>query len=103
MAHAQSKRFEAALRIPERHPRRQANYQIENATTLFAAPRLMHADQAAVQRSRSKRDVTLSIRSRLDQLLFFGNGRRQIGVGKQRDITARGLKPEPHCSAFAEI
>src|ERR1044072_6767028 len=102
-AHAHAKSFEAALRVPERHSRGQTNNQIKDASTLFAAPRLVHYDQIAVQRSRSERDATLPVLNRLDQLFLFGNGRRKIGVGKQRDISARSQQAESDGSPLAEI
>src|SRR5262245_21923047 len=43
--------LEAALRIPERQPRRKANDEIKNPSALFTPPRLMDADQLAVQRA----------------------------------------------------
>ena len=50
-ARAQAKRLEAALRIPEGQSRHQSHGQIKDPPTLFAPPRLMHPDQAAVQRA----------------------------------------------------
>src|SRR5215218_7349460 len=37
-AHAHSKRFEPALRVPERHSRGEAYDEIEDASTLLATP-----------------------------------------------------------------
>jgi predicted component of type VI protein secretion system len=66
-------RFEAALRVPERQPGRQTNDEIENSAALFAAPRLMDADQFAVEGARAKRHVALPvIANRIDQFRSFG-------------------------------
>ena len=50
-AHIHAKGFEPALRVPVRQAGCRANYQIENATALFAAPGLMCANQAAIKRA----------------------------------------------------
>src|SRR5689334_1143454 len=48
-ADVHTKCLEAALRIPEWKPRRQAHDEIDNAPSLLAPPGLMHADQTSVE------------------------------------------------------
>src|SRR5207253_6349465 len=51
-ANAHAECFKSALCIPERQPGSQPHNQIENSSSLFATPWLMHAYQAAIERSR---------------------------------------------------
>src|ERR1700675_937323 len=81
----QPERFETALRIPERHSSCQAHDQIENATGLFASPRLPDADQLAIERARTKGKIDISIRNRLDHFRNFAQRRGKIGVKEQSD------------------
>src|SRR5258707_5674704 len=50
-AHVHAKGFEPALRVPVRQSGSRAHDEIENAPALFAAPRLMCANQAAIERA----------------------------------------------------
>src|SRR5467141_4178377 len=56
-AHIETKSLEPALRIPKRQASRDAHEQIERAASLFASPRLMDANQSAIQGARPKRNV----------------------------------------------
>src|SRR5438105_15329471 len=51
-AHIETKSLEPALRIPKRQASRDAYEQVERAASLFASPRLMDANQSAVQGAR---------------------------------------------------
>src|SRR5213075_166020 len=48
-ANTHAKGFETTLRVPERQTGRQADDEIENASTLFAPPWLMHPNQLSFQ------------------------------------------------------
>ena len=82
---------------------RQTHGQIEDASTLFASPRLMHANQTSVKRSRAKRHIAFARHDRFDQFRRFGNRRRKIGIGKQGYVTARSQQSQPDCSSFSKI
>jgi hypothetical protein len=51
-AHIETKSLEPALRIPKRQPIRDAHEQVEHAASLLASPRLMNANQSAIQGAR---------------------------------------------------
>src|SRR5436189_4456830 len=48
-AHIETKSLEPALCVPKRQPSRDADEQVERAPSLFASPRLMDANQSAIQ------------------------------------------------------
>src|SRR5712692_9875750 len=50
-AYVHAKGFEAALRVPERQAGRRTNDEIENSSALFTTPRLVCANQAAIERA----------------------------------------------------
>src|SRR5437667_10541070 len=76
------KGFESALVVPKRHPGREPHDQVENATRLFAAPRLTDADQFPVERARTKRKIDISLCDRLDYFGNFAQRRGKIGIEK---------------------
>src|SRR6059058_1370375 len=51
-AHIETKSLEPALRVPKRQPSRDADEQVERAPSLLASPRLMDANQSAIQGAR---------------------------------------------------
>src|SRR6516165_4452797 len=57
----EAKRFESALGVPKRQSGRESHQQIKNTAALLSPPRLMHPDQAAIQRARAKCDVKFAI------------------------------------------
>src|SRR5437764_14138730 len=78
--HIESKRFESALGVPKWHPGRESHDQIENATRLFAAPRLADADQFPVERAGTKRKIDISVCDWLDYFGNFAQWRGKIGI-----------------------
>src|SRR6476646_192364 len=70
-ARFKAKRFKSALRIPKRQPGCEPHEQIKNTAALLSSPRLLHADQAAIQSARTERDVNFAIRNGFDQLRRF--------------------------------
>src|ERR1700730_1184383 len=82
-AHIETKSLEPALRIPKRQPSRDAHEQVERAASLLAPPRLMDANQSAIQGARPKCNVNLAICNRLDQFRRLSQWRGKIGIKKQ--------------------
>src|SRR6266545_548767 len=54
-----TKSFETTLGVPEGKTGRQSHRQIKQTATLFTAPGLVHANQAAIKRPGPKRQITL--------------------------------------------
>ena len=102
-AHAHTKRLEATLRVPERQTCREAYDEVENTSALFAPPRLVNTDQAAIERARSECHVALSFNNRLDQFWCFADRSGKIGVRKKSYVAPRGEQSEPDGPAFSEI
>src|ERR1043166_4642850 len=50
-ANVEAKRFESTLRVPEGQTSRNAHEQIENAPGVLPPPRLMDADELAIERA----------------------------------------------------
>ena len=67
-AHAHAECFEAALRVPVRKGGSQSEDQVERASTPLAVRRLMRTDEAAVERSRTERDVCSFLHDLRDEL-----------------------------------
>ena len=65
-ANIETKSFEAALCVPKRKSGCDAREQIENPTGGFSTPWLMVANQAAIQRARSKGKIDMVICDRPD-------------------------------------
>ena len=55
------------------------------------------------KRARTKGDIDLAGRDRLDQLGRFIDGGRKIGVRKQADRSGRGQQTSPHGGAFPAV
>ena len=62
----ETKRLEAALGIPKRKTRSNADDKIENPATLFPPPGLVMANQPPVQRARTKCNIHLTGRDRFN-------------------------------------
>ena len=78
----ETERLKPALCVPNRHSSRTSYEQVENAASLFASPGLMNADQFAVERTRTKGKIDISVRDRLDHLWDFPERCRKIGIKK---------------------
>src|SRR6188472_4804623 len=89
-ARLETKRFKSTLSVPKWQPCGGPDQQIENTAALLAPPRLMHADQAAIQSARTKRDVHFAIRNGFDQLRRFLKWRGKIGVREKSDWCSCG-------------
>src|SRR5258708_33278640 len=60
-AHIHAKGFAPALRVPVRQDGNRAHDAIENAPAPFAPPWLMRANQPAIQRARTRREIALPV------------------------------------------
>src|SRR5947208_9968833 len=88
-AHIETKSLEPTLCIPERQPSRDADEQVERAASLLASPRLMDANQSAIQSARPKCNVDLAICNRFAQFRRLSQRRGKIGIEKQRSEERR--------------
>src|SRR5262249_6372849 len=70
---------------------------------LLSSPWLMCADQAAIQRTRAKRDIQVAISDRLNKLRRFLKWRREIGVGKESDWRSCSKQSRAHRRALSAI
>mgnify|MGYP003693739373 CR=1 FL=1 len=78
--------FETTLRVPKRKTGGEAHEQIENTAGLFSPPRLMMADQAAVDATREPN--AMSISPLAIGSITFGvslQRRRKIGIEEKSD------------------
>ena len=63
----------------------------------------MYAYQVRVDPARAKSNVRTILGDRVDQLWRFGYGRRQIGVGKKRDVAASLVDAALYAEPLASI
>jgi len=99
----ETKSFESALCVPKRKSGCDAREQIENPTGGFATPWLMFANQAAIQRARSKGKIDIVICDRPDHFGSFFKRRGQIGIKKQSDRSLRRRQSFPNSRAFPAV
>src|SRR5207302_10018518 len=85
-AYAHAKSFETTLRVPKRKTRRHTDDQIEDATSLFASPWLMNANQAAIKSARSKSQIDFTTANRIDELRRLSDWGRKVRIGEKRDV-----------------
>src|SRR5207248_8183406 len=88
-AHIETKSLEPALRVPKRQPSRDADEQVERAPSLLASPRLMDANQSAIQGARPNCNFDLAIGNRLNQFRRPSSRVEKFGMEKQADRLLR--------------
>src|SRR2546425_2179307 len=102
-ANIELKRLEPALGVPKWQTGCNAHKKVENTTPLLAPPRLMNANQTAVERARTERNVDFAICNWLDEFRRFCERRGEIRIRKEADRFSRRKQSGTHGRPLATI
>src|SRR5258707_12827706 len=93
--------LKTTLRIVKSQARHRLNNKIYHASALLTAPWLVRSYKSAIQSTRAKCEVKITVSDRFDQFGHFLDRRREVGVGKQCDIGLCGEQAGFDCETFS--
>lgn len=95
--------LESALRVRKRETGEETNEDVEDPSRPLSRSRLGPYDEATVEAPRAKGDVRAFALDEVEQTVGFRNGRREIGIRDEDDLSARVQKAATHAVSLPEV